>query len=126
MTRLQVRIVDESAPRLAVRTESRHVSLCAFTLPSPVHTIAAAATSWLHQHLGEVGGSAPSASIRQAGREAGFSTPQLAEARRRLNVSVHTLSGWLGLIRFGGHLPKGGYDVPTNGRDPQAPATPAI
>jgi transposase-like protein len=26
------------------------------------------------------------------------------------------------LIRFGGHLPKGGYDVPTDGRDAQAPA----
>jgi hypothetical protein len=32
----------------------------------------------------------------------------------------------LGLIRFRGHLPKGGYDVPTDGRDPQTPAAPAI
>jgi hypothetical protein len=30
------------------------------------------------------------------------------------------------LIRFRGHLPKGGYDVQTDGRDPQAPAAPAI
>jgi phosphoglycerate dehydrogenase-like enzyme len=30
----------------------------------------------------------------------------------------------LGLIRFGGHLPKGGYDVPTDDRDSQAPAAP--
>ena len=32
----------------------------------------------------------------------------------------------LGLIRFRGHLPKGGYDVPTDGRQSQAPAAPAI
>jgi hypothetical protein len=33
----------------------------------------------------------------------------------------------LGLIRFGGHLPKGGYDVQTDGRAPQEPASaPAI
>ena len=32
----------------------------------------------------------------------------------------------LGLIRFGGHLPKGGYDVPTDGSYSQAPAAPAI
>ncbi len=30
------------------------------------------------------------------------------------------------LIRFRGHLPKGGYDVQTDGRHPQAPAAPAI
>jgi hypothetical protein len=30
------------------------------------------------------------------------------------------------LIQFGGHLPNGGYDVQTDGRDPQAPAAPAI
>ena len=28
----------------------------------------------------------------------------------------------LRLIRFGGHLPKGGYDVQSDGRDPDAPA----
>ena len=32
----------------------------------------------------------------------------------------------LGLIRFRGHLPKGGYDVQSDGRDSQAPAAPAI
>jgi len=32
----------------------------------------------------------------------------------------------LGLTRFGGHLPKGGYDVPTDGRHTQAPAAPAV
>jgi hypothetical protein len=33
----------------------------------------------------------------------------------------------VGLIRFGGHLPKGGYDVQTDGRAPQEPASaPAI
>jgi hypothetical protein len=32
----------------------------------------------------------------------------------------------LRLIRFGGHLPKGGYDVQTDGRHAQAPAPPAI
>jgi hypothetical protein len=32
----------------------------------------------------------------------------------------------LGLIRFGGHLPKGGYDVPTDGRVPQTPTAPAV
>jgi serine/threonine protein kinase len=32
----------------------------------------------------------------------------------------------LDLIRFRGHLPKGGYDVQTDGRHPQAPAAPAI
>jgi DNA-binding NtrC family response regulator len=31
------------------------------------------------------------------------------------------------LIRFGGHLPKGGYDVQTDGRDDQKPAsTPTV
>jgi hypothetical protein len=37
--------------------------------------------------------------------------------------------GWIGLrlIRFGGHLPKGGYDVQTDGRDDQKPAsTPTV
>jgi hypothetical protein len=33
---------------------------------------------------------------------------------------------WLGLIRFRGHLPKGGYDVQTDGRYSQAPVAPAI
>jgi hypothetical protein len=32
----------------------------------------------------------------------------------------------MGLIRFSGHLPKGGYDVPTDGRHTQAPAAPAV
>jgi hypothetical protein len=32
----------------------------------------------------------------------------------------------LGLIRFRGHLPKGGYDVQADGRHPQTPAPPAI
>jgi hypothetical protein len=32
----------------------------------------------------------------------------------------------LRLIRFGGHLPKGGYDVQSDGRHPHAPASPAI
>jgi hypothetical protein len=32
----------------------------------------------------------------------------------------------VGLIRFRGHLPKGGYDVPTDGRHPHAPAAPAV
>ena len=32
----------------------------------------------------------------------------------------------VGLIRFRGHLPKGGYDVQTDGRAPQASASPAI
>jgi hypothetical protein len=36
------------------------------------------------------------------------------------------IDGGVGLIRFRGHLPKGGYDVPTDGRHPQAPAAPAI
>jgi hypothetical protein len=31
----------------------------------------------------------------------------------------------LGLIRFGGHLPKGGYDVHDDGREPEEePASP--
>src|SRR5262245_12763731 len=30
----------------------------------------------------------------------------------------------LGLIRFGGHLPKGGYDVQTDGRHDEEPASP--
>jgi hypothetical protein len=34
------------------------------------------------------------------------------------------LRGNLRLIRFGGHLPKGGYDVQTDGRDFQTPAVP--
>jgi hypothetical protein len=34
--------------------------------------------------------------------------------------------GSLRLIRFRGHLPKGGYDVQNDGRDSQAPAAPAI
>jgi chemotaxis response regulator CheB len=33
----------------------------------------------------------------------------------------------VGLIRFRGHFPKGGYDVHTDGRDDQEPAvTPAV
>ena len=30
------------------------------------------------------------------------------------------------LIRFGGHLPKGGYDARTDGRHAPAPAAPAL
>ena len=38
-----------------------------------------------------------------------------------------TVFGRLRLIRFRGHLPKGGYDVPTDGRHEETPAaTPAI
>ena len=37
-----------------------------------------------------------------------------------------TRIGGVDLIRFGGHLPKGGYDVQTDGRHPPAPAAPAI
>jgi len=40
-----------------------------------------------------------------------------------LNGAIKTV---MDLIRFGGHLPKGGYDVQTDGRHPQAPAAPAI
>jgi hypothetical protein len=40
--------------------------------------------------------------------------------------ALAVIDGALDLIRFGGHLPKGGYDVPTNGRHAPAPATPAL
>ena len=39
---------------------------------------------------------------------------------------VVVLGAALDLIRFRGHLAKGGYDVQTDGRHPQAPAAPAI
>ena len=41
---------------------------------------------------------------------------------KRLNT--HAISGLMGLIRFGGHLSKGEYDVHTDGRDDQKPAGP--
>lgn len=41
-------------------------------------------------------------------------------------VNRRSASGEVDLIRFRGHLPKGGYDVQTDGRHPQAPAAPAI
>jgi hypothetical protein len=47
------------------------------------------------------------------------------DARKRVTSLLRRYEA-LGLIRFCGHLPKGGYDVQTDGRDPQAPASPAI
>ena len=43
-----------------------------------------------------------------------------SDVDRRLHWHNHGL----GLIRFGGHLPKGDYDVPTDDRRPQEPAPP--
>jgi hypothetical protein len=45
-----------------------------------------------------------------------------------VHVLRHTFCSHLvRLIRFRGHLPKGGYDVPSDGRHPQAPApAPAV
>jgi hypothetical protein len=43
----------------------------------------------------------------------------------RVGVFSTALAGMIAvmdLIRFGGHLPKGGYDVQTDGRQPQAAA----
>src|SRR5262249_8052356 len=40
-------------------------------------------------------------------------------------ISLTAIPG-LDLIRVGGHLPKGGYDVQTDGRHTQAPASPAV
>ncbi len=37
----------------------------------------------------------------------------------RTSRAIHFKCLGLGLIRFRGHLPKGGYDVPTDGRDPK-------
>jgi hypothetical protein len=45
----------------------------------------------------------------------GYDAPRLGDAERDM-----------GLIRFRGHVPKGGYDVPTDGRHTQAPAAPAV
>lgn len=36
---------------------------------------------------------------------------------------MRTISARLRLIRFGGHRPRGGYDVHSDGRDPQAAAS---
>jgi hypothetical protein len=48
----------------------------------------------------------------------------------RVNIPTEELRDFVaedekvGVIRLHGHLPKGGYDVPTDGRAPEAPATP--
>jgi hypothetical protein len=44
----------------------------------------------------------------------------------RTTIVVRQSDSVLDLIRFGGHLPKGGYDVPTDGRHTEAapPASP--
>jgi hypothetical protein len=42
-------------------------------------------------------------------------------------TAVTGIPSQLRLIRFGGHLPKGGYDVQNDGRASEdAPATPAV
>jgi hypothetical protein len=46
--------------------------------------------------------------------------------RRAIAMTDDALGFEMGLIRFGGHLSYGGYDVPTDGRHTQAPAAPAI
>jgi hypothetical protein len=57
--------------------------------------------------------STPTALTRQLGRRESSGLPAILRA--------------LDLIRFGGHLPKGGYDVQTNGRQSQAAAqAPAV
>lgn len=66
----------------------------------------------------------------------GLSGPEFAFRRNVPKGQVLTILGaWrqfkpfdsgVDLIRFGGHLPKGGYDVPTDGRHSEAPAAPAV
>jgi hypothetical protein len=53
-------------------------------------------------------------------REFEFVVGALCDLRVQSNVCVEVES--LDLIRIGGHLPKGGYDVQTNGRQSQAAA----
>ncbi len=45
-------------------------------------------------------------------------------ANGRANTTCRTST--MDLIRFSGHLPKGGYDVQTDGRQAPAPAAPAL
>lgn len=42
------------------------------------------------------------------------------------DAALAAIGKGLDLIRFGGHLSKGGYDVQTNGRHASAPAAPAL
>jgi len=48
----------------------------------------------------------------------------LKERLRRAHASL--IFARVALIRFGGHLPKGGYDVQTDGRHSPPPGAPAI
>ena len=45
--------------------------------------------------------------------------------RSRVNGRTYAIGGLVSLIRFGGHVPKGGYDVP-NGSNHTSAVTPAI
>jgi hypothetical protein len=53
-------------------------------------------------------------------------TCKAAYRRSSRDPRVRCASCGVGLIRFRGHLPYGGYDVQTDGSHTQAPASPAI
>jgi hypothetical protein len=51
--------------------------------------------------------------------------PQVAPSAAATELTLASSERRLGLIRFRGHLPKGGYDVPTDGRHFQEDPAPA-
>jgi hypothetical protein len=73
---------------------------------------------------------AASISRRTSGRRVQISAVMVDPDHKDADVTIEekttTDPDDVRLIRFRGHLPKGGYDVQTDGRHFQAPAAPAI